>query len=159
MQIIIYSQDGAYIVYIYPNGAANLDKRLKLFDKVIEVEGKKITADMSYSDLKKVFKRRYLVVSTYTHIICYSINSIYMRDACGMCILHILKPVSFENFCIVTYNSLRWILHVGKAHCQPIRSTAGQRNWHRNRKKSWQRNRLQFHWMPGSWYSCYWYCK
>lgn len=57
------SQDGAYIVYIYPNGAANLDKRLQVFDKVTEVEGKKITADMSYSDLKKIFKRRYLVVS------------------------------------------------------------------------------------------------
>lgn len=55
-------QDGAYVVYIYPNGAANLDKRLQLFDKIIEVEGKKITADMSYTDLKKVFKRRYLVV-------------------------------------------------------------------------------------------------
>ncbi|XP_055315062.1 inactivation-no-after-potential D protein isoform X2 [Sitodiplosis mosellana] len=53
--------DGAYIVYIYPNGAANLDKRLQIFDKVTEVEGKKITADMSYGDLKKVFKRRYLV--------------------------------------------------------------------------------------------------
>lgn len=55
-------QDGAYVVYIYPNGAANIDKRLQLFDKIIEVEGKKITADMSYTDLKKVFKRRYLVV-------------------------------------------------------------------------------------------------
>lgn len=60
---IIRSQDGAYVVYIYPNGAANIDKRLQLFDKIIEVEGKKITADMSYTDLKKVFKRRYLVVS------------------------------------------------------------------------------------------------
>lgn len=56
-------QDGAYVVYIYPNGAANIDKRLQIFDKIIEVEGKKITADMSYSDLKKIFKRRYLVVS------------------------------------------------------------------------------------------------
>ena len=55
-------QDGAFVVYIYPNGAANIDKRLQLFDKIIEVEGKKITADMAYSDLKKIFKRRYLVV-------------------------------------------------------------------------------------------------
>lgn len=50
-------------MYIYPNGAANLDKRLNIYDKVIEIEGKKITADMSFNDLKKVFKRRYLVVS------------------------------------------------------------------------------------------------
>lgn len=47
-----------------PNGAASLDKRLQIFDKVMEVEGKKITAEMSFADLKKVFKRRYIVVNS-----------------------------------------------------------------------------------------------
>lgn len=64
-----FCQDGAYVVYIYPNGAANIDKRLKLFDKIIEVEGKKITADMSSNELKRIFKRRYLVVSNAMHIV------------------------------------------------------------------------------------------
>lgn len=54
--------DGAYVVYVYKDGAAHADKRLQPFDKITEIEGKKITAEMTYIDLKKIFKRRYLVV-------------------------------------------------------------------------------------------------
>lgn len=54
--------DGAFIMFIYPNGGADHDKRLKLFDKITEIEGKKITSEMSQEDIRKLFKRRYLVV-------------------------------------------------------------------------------------------------
>lgn len=56
-------QDAAYIVAIIPEGAAFIDKRLKVFDRISEIEGKKITADMSSEDLKKLFKRRYVKVT------------------------------------------------------------------------------------------------
>lgn len=52
-------------MHIYANcGAAN-DKRLQPFDKITEVEGKKITAETTTDELKKIFKRRYLLVSEY----------------------------------------------------------------------------------------------
>lgn len=54
--------DGAYIMYIYPGGGAERDKRLQVFDKITEIEGKKITSEMTQEDIRRVFKRRYLVV-------------------------------------------------------------------------------------------------
>lgn len=49
-------------MYIYSGGAANIDKRLQVFDKITEIEGKKITSEMSNEDLRKLFKRRYIIV-------------------------------------------------------------------------------------------------
>lgn len=60
--IFFLLQDGAFIVYVYKDGGAHADKRLQPYDKITEIEGKKITADMSFIDLKKIFKRRYLIV-------------------------------------------------------------------------------------------------
>lgn len=62
MNAHFFRQDGAYIVYIYSGAAANMDKRLQVFDKITEIEGKKITSEMSNEDLKKLFKRRYIMV-------------------------------------------------------------------------------------------------
>lgn len=62
-QMCPHLQDGAYIVYVKPTFAADLDKRLQRLDKVTEVEGTKITAEMTEYDLKKLFKRCYLQVS------------------------------------------------------------------------------------------------
>lgn len=59
---IHFEQDGAFVVFIYPNSPANVDKRLQIFDKITEVGGKKITADMSQYELQKIFKQRYLAV-------------------------------------------------------------------------------------------------
>ncbi|XP_031620030.1 inactivation-no-after-potential D protein isoform X2 [Contarinia nasturtii] len=54
--------NGAYIVNVKPTFAADLDKRLQRLDKITEIEGTKITAEMTEYDLKKLFKRCYLQV-------------------------------------------------------------------------------------------------
>lgn len=54
--------DGAFVAYIYPGGGAEHDKRLQAFDRVLEVEGKKVTAEMSHEDIRRIFKRRYVMV-------------------------------------------------------------------------------------------------
>lgn len=54
--------EGAFIVHICAGGGAEHDKRLQVFDKITELEGKKITSEMTQEDIRRVFKRRYLVV-------------------------------------------------------------------------------------------------
>lgn len=46
----------AYIVMIYPDGAIKKDGRLNVFDRITEIEGKKITAEMSAEEVKKLFR-------------------------------------------------------------------------------------------------------
>lgn len=46
----------AYVVMIYPEGGGQKDGRLKVFDKITEIEGKKITAEMTHEEVKKLFR-------------------------------------------------------------------------------------------------------
>lgn len=113
---MFYLQDGAVIVYIYKDGGAHADKRLQPYDKITEIEGKKITADMSFTDLKKIFKRRYLVVGLFI-LFCYN-KSAYFR--------------LFLNFS-------------GQNDSKSIRSTPDHRNGYRDHKKGRQRHWIQFY--------------
>lgn len=46
----------AYVVMIYPDGAAKKDARLAIFDRITEIEGKKLTAEMSADEMRKLFR-------------------------------------------------------------------------------------------------------
>lgn len=52
-------QVGASIILIHPNGAVSKDGRLQAFDKIIEIDGKKISSETSDNDLKKIFQHLY----------------------------------------------------------------------------------------------------
>lgn len=53
----------AYIVMIYTDGAIQKDGRLKPFDKITEIDGKKITSDMSQDEVRKLFRLANIRVS------------------------------------------------------------------------------------------------
>lgn len=52
-------QVGASIIVIHPNGAVSKDGRLQVFDKIIEIDGKKISSETSDNDLKNIFQHLY----------------------------------------------------------------------------------------------------
>lgn len=52
-------QIGASIIVIHEKGAIHKDNRFQLFDKIIEIDGKKISSETSDSDLKKTFQQCY----------------------------------------------------------------------------------------------------
>lgn len=49
-------EPAAYVVMIYPDGAAKKDGRLQVFDRISEIEGKKITAEMSQDEVRRLFR-------------------------------------------------------------------------------------------------------
>ncbi|KAJ6643961.1 Inactivation-no-after-potential D protein [Pseudolycoriella hygida] len=52
-------QAGASIIVIHENGAINKDKRFQVLDKILEIDGKKVSSETSDKDLKKLFKQTY----------------------------------------------------------------------------------------------------
>lgn len=56
---ILNIQIGASIIVIHDKGAIHKDNRFQLFDKIIEIDGKKISSETSESDLKKTFQQCY----------------------------------------------------------------------------------------------------
>lgn len=46
----------AYVAMIFPDGAAKKDGRLQVFDRITEIEGKKMTAEMSADEVRKHFR-------------------------------------------------------------------------------------------------------
>ncbi|KAG4076782.1 hypothetical protein HA402_009128 [Bradysia odoriphaga] len=52
-------QVGASIIVIHEKGAIHKDSRFQLFDKIIEIDGKKISSETSENDLKKTFQHCY----------------------------------------------------------------------------------------------------
>lgn len=52
-------QIGASIIVIHEKGAIHKDNRFQLFDKIIEIDGKKISSETSENDLKKTFQHCY----------------------------------------------------------------------------------------------------
>lgn len=61
-------QIGASLIVIHELGAINKDNRFQLFDKIIEIDGKKISSETSENDLKKAFQHCYGKV-----IMCYAL--------------------------------------------------------------------------------------
>lgn len=53
----------AYVVMIFPDGAAKKDGRLQVFDRISEIEGKKLTAEMSSDEVRKLFRHANVRVS------------------------------------------------------------------------------------------------
>ncbi|XP_037049203.1 inactivation-no-after-potential D protein isoform X2 [Bradysia coprophila] len=52
-------QVGASIIVIHEKGAIHKDSRFQVFDKIIEIDGKKISSETSENDLKKTFQHCY----------------------------------------------------------------------------------------------------
>lgn len=52
-------QNGASIIVIHEKGAVHKDNRFQLFDKIIEIDGKKISSETTEIDLKKTFQHCY----------------------------------------------------------------------------------------------------
>lgn len=47
------------MIVIHENGAVHKDKRLKVFDKIVEIDGKKISSETSDHELNKIFQTIY----------------------------------------------------------------------------------------------------
>lgn len=52
-------QSGASVIVIHPNGAVHKDGRLKVFDKIVEIDGKKISSETSDHEMNKIFQSHY----------------------------------------------------------------------------------------------------
>lgn len=52
-------QVGASIILIHENGAVHKDGRMAVFDKIIEIDGKKMSSETSEHEINKVFQHIY----------------------------------------------------------------------------------------------------
>lgn len=57
------------MIVIHENGAVHKDKRLQVFDKIVEIDGKKISTETSDHDLNKIFQSIYSKVYIYRIIV------------------------------------------------------------------------------------------
>lgn len=64
------SQSGASVIVIHENGAVHKDQRLRVFDKIVEIDGKKISTETSDHDLNKIFQATYPKVNVNKIIFC-----------------------------------------------------------------------------------------
>lgn len=53
------NQSGASVIVIHENGAVHKDGRLKVFDKIVEIDGKKISSETSDHEMNKIFQSHY----------------------------------------------------------------------------------------------------
>lgn len=55
----VFEQSGASIIVIHEKGAIHKDNRFQLLDKIVEIDGKKISSETSETELKKTFQHCY----------------------------------------------------------------------------------------------------
>lgn len=57
------AEAAAYVVMIYSDGAIQKDGRLKPFDRITEIDGKKINSEMAQDEVRKLFRLANIRVS------------------------------------------------------------------------------------------------